>query len=371
MSHDTTMLTHTHTHTHTHAHIRARTHDETRTNVRAHTQTMTHALKAHRRNHITRKTHVHTWCEQVEVYDFRWYVHNNGVHPTASEILALAEGETTPGIPDASLKCLPPESDTVLDANWLDAYGNGCEWYAVRKQRFPSVCQSNAVRAACPLTCGQFQECFPGQVEAPKPYFVWDRIRRIEGKTDNGTLCLGDTVDKETIVQNCRDFFGRDPSTLSAEEMTRIKTWASMYTDLKTRKLNVTDCDTLAEAVNNYCSFDMAAIEDFTSDLKKSNGDFTLAFWIRPHMVPDPAASLHTDGKFYPHITLYSGLSPPTHHLSWGLWYNSDGESRLFSSCGDKSATLRQYENVELVGQVSKKLRQMDAWAHIAYTPKM
>ena len=305
---------------------------------------------------------------EVEVYDFRWYVHGAGAHLSANELLALAGSQATPGISDVSFKCVQSR-DTVLDSKWRDVYGHGCEWYAARKQRFPSVCASGTVQQACALTCGQYQLCFPGiNPQMATPRFVWDRIRRIESKTSNGTLCLADELDRAAVVQRCRAFFrnGRDPSTLSENDGQIMQRWASMYVDLNTRKLNVSDCDTLAAAVNDYCSFKMEAVQAFTTDMKKSGGDFTLAFWIRP--LVDTATSLHTDGKFYPSLTLYSGLDPPQHHLTWGLWFNPDGESRLFSSCTHNSSTRRQFENIEMVGQPLNGGASSQAWTFVAIT---
>jgi hypothetical protein len=54
--------------------------------------------------------------------------------------------------------------------------------------------------AASDAICYLLQECF--NVHNFKSYFSWKSIRRIEAKTDNGTICLGhDRFANETVAE--------------------------------------------------------------------------------------------------------------------------------------------------------------------------
>jgi len=299
-----------------------------------------------------------TYGAEVDIYDLRWYVHDARNHLPDANIYALAQIS-----PHSELKCVSENSPEMLDSSWKDANQNGCEWYYTHKEMFPDICKLRQVQVKCGLSCRQSQACFPGMVDdSVQRYFVWDSIRRIEPKTVNGTVCLGNSYSKANVVQKCLDWVNTGNSDRDREH---VAAWAGNYIELKGRKLNLTDCEVLASSINENCDFDMGPIEQFTTDLKRSNGDFTLSFWMKPLARPDPDASLHTDGRFYPHLSLYSAISPPQHPLSIGLWSNPDGEVRQFSSC--PPLTGRVFENVELMSRgVKVGLPSSEDWTFVA-----
>jgi hypothetical protein len=304
-----------------------------------------------------------TYGAEVEVYDMRWYVNDVGARLPDKDIFAMARRpQLSPGLTQLNVKCLPGNSAAMLDSNWMDANGNGCEWYYTHKAAYPHICNLRTVQSKCGLSCRPAQACFPGQVDRSiQHYFVWDRIRRLQPSTVNGTICLGSSMDKNDIVKKCLDWVNG-----LGGELPQLP-WAENYLDLKGRKINVTDCYTLGASVNEYCAFDMAPVEQFTESLKGSNGDFTMSFWIKPVVRPDVEDSLHTDGKFYPHVSLYSGLSPPKHHLSMGLWANPDGEIRLFSDCAPETGRL--FDNVEMMTRGAKAgSPSAEDWTFVAIT---
>jgi len=42
----------------------------------------------------------------------------------------------------------------------------------------------------------------------------------------------------------------------------------------------MTNCSALAEAIDDFCEFDMEPVKNFTRDLKALGGDYTIAFWV-------------------------------------------------------------------------------------------
>ena len=81
-------------------------------------------------------------------------------------------------------------------------------------------------------------------------------------------------------------------------------------------RINVTNCEELRDAVDEFCSFDADTVSLFTKDVKNNGGNWTMVFWIRPK----GTVSLDHRGQFVPTMTFWSSLSPPKHHLSIGRW---------------------------------------------------
>ena len=204
---------------------------------------------------------------------------------TASQVLALASAPTT-GVLDDEYKCLAITDPLLADAVWTDSTGHDCAWYYAQSQMYPEVCQLKAAAKACPISCKSKQECFTRSKPAPR-YFAWDRTRLISMKADNGTICLGSQLSRAKVVQDCRDWHsskGRGSQAgrgVSEADDKFLEQWLdSMARDgpqpRKGRRVNITICDDLEQAIDDYCDFDIEQVRSFTRDVRAGGGDFTV-----------------------------------------------------------------------------------------------
>ena len=102
------------------------------------------------------------------------------------------------------------------------------------KNRFlyPKVCAGAAVRQQCPQACQSQMECLTVET-APDTYFVWDRIKKIDGANENGTICLSDETPKSKVnISNAKNFMCV-PSSLkiSLKEITNCLCRWSMHAE--------------------------------------------------------------------------------------------------------------------------------------------
>lgn len=184
---------------------------------------------------------------------------------------------------------------------------------------------------------------------------MWDRIQRIEAVHPNGTVCLSTKSNTAQIVSRCRAWTA---TRTVASDAASMANWLASFagsstsTAIRGRRIDVTNCDELEKAIDAGCSFDPAPVDQFSVDMQKNGGDFTIAFWVRPigamSMNENPASGKDRNGdaRFYPHLSFMASTSPPQHNLQWGLWSNSNGEVRVHSSC--RRLPLDIYENIEV-----------------------
>jgi hypothetical protein len=245
----------------------------------------------------------------ISLADFRMYVNDEKGPLSAAEILSIAQGPTPIGMLE-SLKCLPSTSSDLLDTNWKDGMGRSCHWYFGAKKVRPPVCDLDAVATNCPGSCGSRQTCFSRKLK-DNVYFAWDRLRLISPIHVQGSLCLGqDTgLSKQAVAQDCKEWLaaGGSKSVADADAL-ELQLWFNSVLEKKGRSrpyINLTDCEELEMAVDESCDFDMQPIQDFTRDLKESNG-YSIGFWVKP--IGEKSL---TDGKFLPKISLLRKISPP------------------------------------------------------------
>lgn len=266
------------------------------------------------------------------------YHHGTGANKpgplSASQVMALASASTT-GVLAEDYKCLPITDPLLADAVWTDSAGHDCGWYHAQSKTNPEVCQLKAAARACPISCKSKQECFTNSAPAAR-YFAYDRTRLISMQADNGTICLGSHLERSKVVEQCREWQrtegkgSRAGKGVSEEDDKFLEQWLdSMALDgpqpRKGRRINITICDELERAIDDFCGFDISQVQSFTRDVRANGGDFTIAFWVRA--VGDTSMLGDTD-RFYPHINFYSTLSPPQHQLHVGFWVNPNGEAR-------------------------------------------
>lgn len=265
----------------------------------------------------------------VELYDLRMYVHTPGNPLTARDVLAIAKG-ATPGISE-NYKCLPIESESMVDTTWKDTWGHSCQWYYQNSQANPQICKYGPAIENCPMACDARQECFGSK--QPPSYFLWDSIRRVDRLAKNGTVCLGDHVTKQQVVEGCRSWVADAGEMENAKLQPEVQQWLETLTEMReqgSNRIDLTWCDQLELSIDEYCSFDMDVVRKFTKDPVENNaGDFTIAFWMQP----TGSRSLHyPEKRFYPSMSFYSSLSPPQHNLVIGKTLSLNGAARLFSA---------------------------------------
>lgn len=290
---------------------------------------------------------------EVETYDLRMYVHSdNGGPLSEAAIKAIASG-SAPGI-DQRYRCLAKDDPAMSDTTWRDAHDHGCSWYHDKRKSFPTVCAYEQANKNCPIACRARQECFTGHRERPPVWFVWDNIRRIEQrKVDQGTLCLGNHLNAREVYEQCKTWvqtgeYGSGPADTSfpAEARSSISKWFGTYTETLgagNPRLNLTACEDLREAIDEYCTFNISAVREFTAASAANNKDFTMAMWVRP----SGTSSLHKESRrFFPGVSYYGTLSPPQHQISWGQNLNPNGEVRVFTPCAYSGQFA--FENIEM-----------------------
>jgi hypothetical protein len=169
--------------------------------------------------------------------------------------------------------------------------------------------------------------------------------------------------EKNKVVQACRknQWKEGDPE---------LEWWFdSMYTSAderadgcgrEGRRLNLTDCDQLEEAIDEYCIFDLDPVEEWTRDVIEHGGHYSLGFWVKP--LGDESLM---EGKFFPHILFYGSVSPPQQQLS------------LLKSAGGVFGQFNQYSKCSRGGYYACKCYWLtelstfpsnSGWTFFAYT---
>ena len=225
-------------------------------------------------------------------------------------------------------------SDTALkESTAIDAWGHDCVWYynEFRKGN-KMVCKLKGISDMCPIACDSKQLCYYRK-DVYEERRVWNRIMLISSMLEgglgirqrNGTICLASHLDAEFVYQKCLEWHdrqgsgskgGRGVSALDDKEIEEYLT--NMNIARLHPRINVTDCEELKHSIDEHCSFDGDQVADFTRDVLKQGGNFTLALWIKPYS----SEALNKDGRFHPTMTFWTSLSPPKHLFSAGLWYD-------------------------------------------------
>lgn len=296
-----------------------------------------------------------TYGQEVELNDLRLYVHKS--RPlSAGEISGIANAPTN--FSD-QYKCVVESDEALIETTNTDAWGHDCVWYYNQyRSGNKAICDLKGAKEQCPQACEAKQQCYANN--SFTEYRVWDRTRLISSmlksgigvRARNGTLCLASHHNRNTLYQHCLDWHARKGAGskggrgVSASDDEAIKEYlTNMNVGRLHPRLNVTDCDEMRDAIDDLCSFDSGQVSSFTKDMKEHGGNYTIAFWIKPH----GRISLNEAGRFHPTLTLWSSISPPQHQLSMGLWYNVNGEVRTNSACHPGSAAARDiFENIEL-----------------------
>jgi hypothetical protein len=134
------------------------------------------------------------------------YIHSSGSPLQHTDIYSIAFEQipTAAAAVFANAKCLQMTDTQMEDQSWRDVFGNSCDWYHKHRKQFPEICAGQDVRSNCPQACQSKFECYSNNVN-PKAYFVWDRLKKIEAKHVNGTICLASKKDENDVADPARD----------------------------------------------------------------------------------------------------------------------------------------------------------------------
>ena len=157
----------------------------------------------------------------------------------------------------------------------------------------------------------------------------------------NGSLCLGKSTSKSSVVQRCKDWLasgdlgslggrggGDEPISVGVPNMWKsaedeelriwldsVWVWAARNLEADGTHVNITDCEALETAIDDSCDFDLEPVKAFTRKVQKSDG-YTIAFWVKA--MGDE--SLNDESQFLPHLSLLHSISPPIPYFSMGTY---------------------------------------------------
>ena len=224
-----------------------------------------------------------------------------------------------------------------------------------------------AVAAGSAVTIAEAGPPPPVDTGTYPTYFTWDRTELINMRSEKGTMCLAKGSTRKSVVEDCRAWMARNANggegalggrglgaagqhtgVLSHPDDDFIAGWlesmgvagqgfkfrpTGVPQPRAGRRLNLTVCEELAEAVDEHCSFDIEPIRRFTQDLKDNGGDWTIAFWVRADPGNLEQSKMGDSGRFFPHLSFFASISPPQHAITIGKWINPNGEIRINSKC--------------------------------------
>ena len=251
----------------------------------------------------------YTYGGEVEFADLRMYHHGLSLNRpgplAAAQIYALSK-ESTVGRLDENHKCLSITDPLLADSIWQNSFGHGCDWFFKKRQVNPAICALKKAAQECPISCKSKQECFARSVPK-KRHFVWDRTQLITMNSKNGTICLGGHLTRLEVVNSCMKWVSNGGKGslggrgMSPEDDAFLKGWLESASGAdgpiitnqpkQGRRVNITLCSQLENAIDEHCGFDIDTVKSFTKEMKANGGDFTVAFW---YVLPDLLALPHT-----------------------------------------------------------------------------
>lgn len=127
-----------------------------------------------------------------------------------------------------------------------------------------------------------------------------------------GSLCHSDEESLDDVVKQCEEWVAGGLPDMTASDWYNSFKKEGGTEDSVSNRVDLRDCRQVAAGLTESCSINMTSVRAFTRESEANNGDWTLAFWLRPL----GATSLVEQTKtFIPHVQFLSSLSPPTHNL--------------------------------------------------------
>jgi hypothetical protein len=290
---------------------------------------------------------------EVGIFDMRMYV---GDVVPAAKILALAREK---GVELTATDVCVTEQKNV-DRQWKDLLGRNCEWYALQRSASPTVCELPDPIKYCPVACLVAQPCFEPMSKA-RHYQLWHTIQSIGRKTSKGTFCIDtEAVDskrtKRHLRRQCEEWVA------AGMPAPHKQVWLANYEQAAGRRFDMFNassvCDEVLASIDDGCELLRNETTEFTADVRRNGGDFTIMFWVRPL----EGASFMNDGSlFLPHLAFYSSLFPPEHNIVLGAYVSHDGGAlRVHSPCRTSSDSS-MYESMYTSAS------SVNGWTRITY----
>jgi hypothetical protein len=293
---------------------------------------------------------------EVGIFDMRMYV---GEAVPAAKILALADEK----VRDLAATDRCGTEQTNADKQWKDELGRNCRWYALHRSVSPTLCELPEPMKYCPVACLVAQPCFEPKTKA-RHYQLWHTIQSIGRKTSKGTFCIDtETVDSKRTKQHLRG--SCDGWVAAGMPAPHKQVWLANYQQAAGRRFDMFNassvCDEVLASIDDGCEFRRNEITEFTADVRRNGGDFTIMFWVRP----SNGDSFMSDGsRFLPHLAFYSSLFPPEHNIVLGAYKSHDGGAlRVQSPC-------RTSEDSPMYESMYTSASSVSGWTRITYIRK-
>ena len=149
------------------------------------------------------------------------------------------------------------------------------------------VCKLRGVADMCPIACEAKQQCFQRQ-EKLQEGRVWDRVMLISSmlksgqgtRRHNGTVCLAHHLAASEVYRKCQAW--QAGGSLGSQQMAAAEGYLTNLNIAREHpRVNVTDCEELLRSIDPHCSFDGGAVAAFSRDLRRHDGNHTIAFWVK------------------------------------------------------------------------------------------
>jgi len=241
-----------------------------------------------------------------DLSDVRMYTGDEALTP--AQIKNVAFQSSRDGY--VSPECV--DQDELRDMQWQDANSHTCMWFYHQNGQTVS-CELAEARKYCPLACFSQQVCYEEPTAKHRTYQIWDRVQLLAptAHTD-ATVCMADVAasDVPVLQERCEAWVAAGGASVNSTDQ-GWQVWRRLYNAAQGRRLNVSDCAALAQAIDPFCSFERATVEEFTRAVVAGGGDYTIKFWVRPV----DQDSFDPELLFAPQLSFFSQLSPPRSHL--------------------------------------------------------
>ena len=298
------------------------------------------------------------WTDGLEVgiFDMRMYV---GEALPAAKIHALAHESI--GDLATTDRCVMEQKN--FDKQWKDQLGKDCKWYALQRSASPALCELPEPMKYCPVACLIDQPCFEPKSKA-RHYQLWHTIQSIGRKTSAGTFCIDTEAadskrEKQNLHRKCKEWVA------AGMPAPHKQFWLANYEQAAGRRFDMFNassvCDEVFASIDDACEFSRTETTEFTSEVRKNGGDFTIMFWVRP---AGKASFMNEGSLFLPHLTFYSSLFPPEHNIVLGAYRShAAGALRVNSPC-KTSSDSPMYESMYTSASSG------EGWTRITYIRK-
>jgi len=215
---------------------------------------------------------------------------------------------------DADTPPLQYDPNCLDMPNFLDSEGDSCAKWAAN----PTWCSGSPEDGVVDMPSDYknlFGEdpamacCVCGGGADRSVYKIFDRVMHLRPALPT-IICPRSSINKDILVQECRQCQGTNTSACRHQEYTDLPAWhfALMYNASWSgyNRANIFDCDELAARVDSaQCAWNDSWVQSFTDEFKKTKA-FSLSFWSKP-----VSRSRGMPGEFVSSVNFFSKLVTP------------------------------------------------------------